>query len=504
MATKIELRSDYNASRLRKIVLRCQDPRQIRRLLALAGVYDGMSRGAAARIGGMDRQTLRDWAHRFNAEGPEGLKNRKGAGPKSRLSGAQLKDLADIVETGPDPDKNGVVRWRRVDLKGVIKRRFGVDYHERYVGTLLHKIGFSHMSARPVHPKQDAQAIEDFKKGSVYKSYAFMTCSFSNQRDRTTMDHKQFQDWLSGIDHLSPAQRQEAETVFMGVSEASSSLAAIEASVGESRQCPHCGTPGAISRGKARGLRRYQCKGCNKTFNAATGTPLSGLHRKDKWLAFGTCLSDGLTVRASAERCKFAVNTAFRWRHRFLTTDNPKARKLTGIVEVDETYVLQSQKGERNLERKARRRGGKARKRGLSDEQVPVLVAADRSGMTVSAVLPAVNADTLQSAIEPVVDDDIVLVTDGHRAYPPCAAALGVRHEALNLSGGERVRDAFHIQTVNNRHSQLKDFLRRYRGVATKYLDNNLRWFQRLQLENASPRACRATAIADPCIRFVN
>ena len=221
------------------------------------------------------------------------------------------------------------------------------------------------------------------------------------------MDHKQFQDWLSGIDHLSPAQRQEAETVFMGVSEASSSLAAIEASVGESRQCPHCGTPGAISRGKARGLRRYQCKGCNKTFNAATGTPLSGLHRKDKWLAFGTCLSDGLTVRASAERCKFAVNTAFRWRHRFLTTDNPKARKLTGIVEVDETYVLQSQKGERNLERKARRRGGKARKRGLSDEQVPVLVAADRSGMTVSAVLPAVNADTLQSAIEPVVDDDI-------------------------------------------------------------------------------------------------
>ena len=355
-----------------------------------------------------------------------------------------------------------------------------------------------------ITPEMGSIEVGHINFGSVYKSYAFMTCSFSNQRDRPTMDHKQFQDWLSGIDHLSPAQRQEAETVFMGVSEASSSLAAIEASVGESRQCPHCGTPGAISRGKARGLRRYQCKGCNKTFNAATGTPLSGLHRKDKWLAFGTCLSDGLTVRASAERCKFAVNTAFRWRHRFLTTDNPKARKLTGIVEVDETYVLQSQKGERNLERKARRRGGKARKRGLSDEQVPVLVAADRSGMTVSAVLPAVNADTLQSAIEPVVDDDIVLVTDGHRAYPPCAAALGVRHEALNLSGGERVRDAFHIQTVNNRHSQLKDFLRRYRGVATKYLDNYLRWFQRLQLENASPRACLATAIADPCIRFVN
>ncbi len=343
-----------------------------------------------------------------------------------------------------------------------------------------------------------------FSAGSVCKSYAFTVRSYSNQRENRVMDHKQFQKWLSGIDQLSPAQRQEAEAVFSGGSQASASLAAIEASVGEDRPCPHCGTPGALSRGKARGLRRYQCKGCKKTFNAATGTPLAGLHRKDKWLAFGTCLADGLTVRRSAEHCGFAVTTAFRWRHRFLTAESPQPRKLTGIVEADETYVLKSRKGQRKLGRKARRRGGKASKRGLSDEQVPVLVAADRSGTTVSAVLPAVNADSLREVIEPVVDEDIVLVSDGHRAYPPCAAVIGVRHEALNLSSGERVRDAFHIQTVNNRHSQLKDFLRRYRGVATKYLDNYLRWFQHLELESASPRACLANAIDRPCIRIGN
>ena len=233
------------------------------------------------------------------------------------------------------------------------------------------------------------------------------------------MDNKQFQQWLSGIDQLSPAQRQQAQAVFLGGSETATSLAAIEANVGEDRRCPHCGASGAISRGKSRGLRRYQCKACGKTFNAATGTPLSGLHRKDKWLAFGTCVAEGLTVRASAERCGLAVNTAFRWRHRFLSAQDLKTRKLTGIVEADETYVLESRKGARNLERAARRRGGKAGKRGLSDEQVPVLVAADRSGATVSTVLPAVNADTLRCAIEPVVDADIVLVTDGHRAYPP-------------------------------------------------------------------------------------
>ncbi len=237
--------------------------------------------------------------------------------------------------------------------------------------------------------------------------------------------------------------------------------------------------------------------------------PLSGLHRKDRWLSFGACLADGLTVRASAERCGLAVNTAFRWRHRFPAAKDLKARKLTGIVEADETYVPESRKGARNLERKARRRGGKASKRGLSDEQVPVLVAADRSGATVSAVLPAVNADPLREVIAPVVDEDIVLVTDGHRACPRCAAAIGAHHEALNLSRRERVRGAFHIQiaadpAVNNRHSRLKDFLRRYRGVATRYPDNDLRWFQRLELENASPRACLATAIARPCIQFVN
>ncbi len=318
------------------------------------------------------------------------------------------------------------------------------------------------------------------------------------------MNHKQFQAWLSQVDQLSTAQRKEAGAVLSGGSRASASLAAIEAGVGEDHRCPHCGTPGAVSRGKARGLRRYQCKGCGKTFNVATGTPLAGLHRKERWLAFGTCLADGETVRASAVRCGLAVNTAFRWRHRFLAVGSRDPRKLAGIVEADETYVLESRKGERNLDRKARRRGGKASKRGLSSEQVPVLVAADRSGMTVSAILPAVNADALRDVIEPVVDEDIVLVSDGHRAYPPCAAAMGVRHAALNLSGGERVRNAFHIQTANSRHGQLKGFLGRYRGVATKYLDNYLRWFQQVELDNASPRSCLANAIDRSCIRFGN
>jgi len=108
--------------------------------------------------------------------------------------------------------------------------------------------------------------------------------------------------------------------------------------VGEDRRCPHCDVPRAVSHGMARGLRRYRCKSCGKTFNAATGTALCGLHKRDKWLTFGECLRDGMTLEASAQRCGIAVSTAFRWRHRFLGTRDAKASKLTGIVEVDETY----------------------------------------------------------------------------------------------------------------------------------------------------------------------
>ena len=95
----------------------------------------------------------------------------------------------------------------------------------------------------------------------------------------------------------------------------------------------------------ARRLRRYRCKACKKTFNAATGTALQGLHKKGRWLTFGDCLANGLTVRKAAERCNFAASTSIRWRHRFLGTQDQNPLKLTGIVEVDETYVLESRKG---------------------------------------------------------------------------------------------------------------------------------------------------------------
>ena len=166
MPAAVILRTDISVIELRLLAKGTKDANQSRRLLSIAAALDGMNRGDAAKVGGMDRQTLRDWAHRFNAQGPDGLKDDWYAGPAPRLSPAQLAELALIVETGADREADKVARWRRVDLQKVIATRFGVDYHERYVGTLLERLGFSHISARPRHPKQDAETIEAFKKTS--------------------------------------------------------------------------------------------------------------------------------------------------------------------------------------------------------------------------------------------------------------------------------------------------------------------------------------------------
>src|SRR6195952_3062974 len=162
----VTLRTDYSAAELRRLATATLNANQSRRLLSLAAVLDGMNRTEAARIGGMDRQTLRDWVHRFNTHGPDGLKDAWAKGHPPRLSAEQRLELSRLVESGPDRVTHGVVRWRRIDLQREIRIRFGVTYHQRTVGKILKGFGFSHVSARPHHPAQDQQMQTTFKKTS--------------------------------------------------------------------------------------------------------------------------------------------------------------------------------------------------------------------------------------------------------------------------------------------------------------------------------------------------
>jgi len=158
-------RDDFSAADLRQAASRCDDSAQARRALALALVLEGKSRTEAARSAGMDRQTLRDWVHRYNEAGLEGLRNQPNLGaPPRKLASEQEQLVAEWVRQGPDAERHKVVRWRLVDLRDEIAAKFGVQLHERSVGKLLARLKFSHISARPRHPEQDAAAQEAHKK----------------------------------------------------------------------------------------------------------------------------------------------------------------------------------------------------------------------------------------------------------------------------------------------------------------------------------------------------
>jgi len=160
-------RRDMTAAELRAAAARSRDARAARRMLAIALVLEGVDRKTAAESCGMDRQTLRDWVHRYDAEGLAGLANRRGASRPHRLDPAQVAELASWVEAGPDPATDGVVRWRRQDLRARVSERFGVELHERTVGKYLAALGYRRLSVRPRHPKGNPGAQEAFKKASA-------------------------------------------------------------------------------------------------------------------------------------------------------------------------------------------------------------------------------------------------------------------------------------------------------------------------------------------------
>jgi len=160
-------RTEHDAVSLRAAAAKMSDGAQVRRMLALALVMEGWSRKAAAELNGIDRQTLSDWAHRYNIEGIDGLRSRKSPGRARFLSEQQMEELRDLVLAGPDPAINKVVRWRCSDLRTEVARRWSVDVHVSTIGTWLGKLDMTRLQPRPYHPKKDPAAEVAFKKTSA-------------------------------------------------------------------------------------------------------------------------------------------------------------------------------------------------------------------------------------------------------------------------------------------------------------------------------------------------
>jgi len=258
----------------------------------------------------------------------------------------------------------------------------------------------------------------------------------------------------------------------------------------ESQGCPHCGARDVVGWGRSSGLARYRCKDCARTFNALTKTPMARLRKKEQWLGHARAMIEATSVAKAARLCNIHYTTAFRWRHRFLgapALDKPK--KLSGIVEADETFILESFKGRRSrLSRPPRKRGGKARHPGLFFENIPILVARDRAGATFDAVLPQVDRASIAAALNGVVTPANHFVCDGGKSIVAFARKAKIPVHVVPAPGKPSPQAPdIHINNVNAYHGRLKEWLRRFHGVATKNLPNYLGW--RRALEAWGPKA---------------
>ena len=293
------------------------------------------------------------------------------------------------------------------------------------------------------------------------------------------MHKNTFAVFVSQVGTLTRCQRARLIQLLLPNVKRDQTVDLIEQAKSAPRLCPDCGASHTYRHGRVDGMQRYRCRACGRTWNALTNTPLARLQRKECWLEYLDGMLDARSIRRAAATAGVATATSFRWRHRFLElTKHDRAERLSGIAEADEMYLLESQKGSRKLDRPARQRGGKATQRGLSMQQMCILVARDRSGQTLDYVpcKGPVTAAALHTHLEKKLAPDVLLVTDSHAAYRAFARRAGIQHEAVNLQAGIRVRAALHVQNVNAYHSRLRGWLLPFRGVASRYLTNYLGW----------------------------
>lgn len=293
------------------------------------------------------------------------------------------------------------------------------------------------------------------------------------------MNTESFQKLMAELEGLTAEQRRWVAERVKTLSERADSARLIAERLGTPTACAHCASTAVVRFGYTAGHQRFRCKACRRTFQALTGTSVLGLRDQEQFLAYADCLSQGMTVRATAKETGLTVDRAFRWRHRFLEfLSEQRPTGLTGVVEADETVFRRSFKGQRKgLPRAPKKRGGPAPD-SPEGERVNVLVAMQRgTRLATDHVLDDLSGATMTAALRPELASDAVLSTDGNPSYRVVAANLGIEAgrfvAGYDGPGGDGV---WHVQNVNAYDSRLKGWMERFHGVATKYLAHYLGW----------------------------
>jgi transposase-like protein len=246
--------------------------------------------------------------------------------------------------------------------------------------------------------------------------------------------------------------------------------------------CPQCGHKHYFKYGKDKGVQRYMCNGCNKTFTPYTGTWLAHIHKKELISEYLVLMQNHLSLDKTSKRLNISKKTSLDWRHKILSSiEKTETDSFVGITESDETFFLFSEKGKKELNRKSRKRGGKAKKQGASKEQIPVSVTMDRQNSKDLKIVgnKKKHKEQIENILANKITEKTILCTDGHRVYKTFANSHKIEHHALVSTKKERVKGVFHIQNVNSAHSRLKSWINNvFLGVATKYLQQYLNWFR--------------------------
>lgn len=310
---------------------------------------------------------------------------------------------------------------------------------------------------------------------------------------------------------LSAEEKREIISFLEGESsEPGKNLASIIEEVRKRRfksgyHCPHCASSMVVRFVTYHRRQRYLCKGCRKTFTDITSTALNRIHSKDKFLTALDLMISGATLKKISEELDINIATAFSWRHKVLNmVKNIEDEDLSGIIEADDTFFLASKKGCKNLDRKPRKRGGSSKKRGISSDQVCVLVARDRTNNTVSdiATFGRISSDDIESLLGDRISKNSMLLTDRHPSFGSFAKHKNLNYMALDLDKGRRsIKGIYHIQNVNSYHSRLKNWIARFKGVATKYLSNYLHWFEFADtvIKDKTQEAARMALVLGAC-----
>lgn len=246
--------------------------------------------------------------------------------------------------------------------------------------------------------------------------------------------------------------------------------------------CPHCGNIRYKRNGKDKKVQKYKCSSCNRCFTAFTGTWLANIHKKHLLTPYLKLMKQGLSLDKIKAELHINKKTAFDWRHKInASIADIEKDTFNGITESDETFFLHSQKGSKKLERKARKRGKSVKKRGITNDQVAVIVSTDRKNtidINVSC-LGRITKENITQAIGSKVEDRTILCTDGHVSYKGFAIDNSIEHHVLRANIKQFTKQKkFHIQHVNSMHSRMKNWIdNQLLGVASKYLQGYMNWF---------------------------